>query len=153
MELGNECGTCTACCTSLGFTGILGEQYDSNPEGTKALGIEYEPFTVCNKVCDYGCTIYNMRPNPCREFECAYILHDLPFEYRPDQSSVITEIKDVGIVMTVEKSGVNGISSTEFRDNNRELIKDIIREVSLSTGTRYSSTWLVSKKEQIQVWV
>ena len=160
VSIGNECGTCTACCTSLGFTGST-EEFDPNPEGTKALGIDYDFGNICNKVCDYGCTIYNMRPEPCRSFECAYILHDLPFEHRPDQSGVITEVKKFwnggpswvhGVVMTVEKSGVSGITSTEFRDKNRELLEDIIEQTGISLGKKQDMFYLVSKKEQIVVW-
>ena len=149
----NSCGECTACCTSLGFTGAA-EKQDSDPETTKSLGIDYQPFMLCNKVCDYGCTIYKMRPKVCREFECQYILSDLSVELRPDQCGVIAELKgEFGIVLTVLSSGVTGISSTEYRDDNKDVIKDIISEISLQRGCYYSSAWLVSKKEVIEVWI
>jgi predicted glycosyl hydrolase (DUF1957 family) len=74
---------------------------------------------------------------------------------------VITEVKKFwnggpnwvhGVVMTVEKSGVNGITSTEFRDKNRELLEDIIEQTGISLGKKQDHFYLVSKKEQIVVW-
>jgi predicted glycosyl hydrolase (DUF1957 family) len=74
---------------------------------------------------------------------------------------VITEVKKFwnggpswvhGVVMTVEKSGVSGITSTEFRDKNRELLEDIIVQTGISLGKKQDMFYLVSKKEQIVVW-
>lgn len=54
-ELGvhRECGQCTACCTMLGVT-----------ELRKPVNI------ACDHVCEQGCSIYNSRPQTCRDWSC-----------------------------------------------------------------------------------
>lgn len=63
-----ECGPCTACCTVLGV-----------PPLTK------EPYEPCSKVCEQGCSIYQDRPEPCREFSCLWKQGLFEDDHRPDK--------------------------------------------------------------------
>lgn len=73
MTLNRVCGACTLCC--------------------KLLAVQ-ELNKPTNKWCDHcipgnGCKIYNGRPFSCKEFECGWLLSNLPIEYRPDHSHII----------------------------------------------------------------
>lgn len=72
------CGTCTLCCKLL---------------AVKELG---KPI---NKWCEFctpgqGCNIYSARPNSCREFECGWLLSNLPMEFRPDHLHLVITGED-----------------------------------------------------------
>ncbi|MEM9302400.1 MAG: hypothetical protein AAGE01_09840 [Pseudomonadota bacterium] len=46
-----------------------------------------------------GCTIYESRPDPCREFECLWLVDSaglLPEEARPDRSKLMFDIQQGG---------------------------------------------------------
>jgi len=67
-----SCGDCTACCKALSIDEI------DKPAGVMC--------THCGK----GCTIYDKRPDVCREFECAYLVGKWNNEnLRPDNSGII----------------------------------------------------------------
>lgn len=70
-----ECGECTACCTLLLV-----------PELNKAAG---EP---CVHLTPKGCSIYEDRPQSCRDLSCAYHMVDnANVAMRPDNSGVVFE--------------------------------------------------------------
>jgi len=77
----NHCGSCTACCRVFDIAEL------KKPAG---------------KWCDHcaignGCTIYDVRPKACVEFECLWLLSQkrenprerLPLVLRPDKSKVV----------------------------------------------------------------
>lgn len=67
-----KCGECTACCYAF--------QVDEVDKG---------PCQEC-KYNDNGCTIYETRPQTCKDYECAWLGQpDAPEELRPDKCGVI----------------------------------------------------------------
>jgi hypothetical protein len=77
-----KCGTCTACCTTLGVKAIPVEG------GTH----DKEPGEECPHLTEVGCAIYDDRPQECRTFRCAWMDQPKAFggpETRPDELGVI----------------------------------------------------------------
>lgn len=75
---GRECGTCDACCVWLTI---------KDPELQKAQGHR------CSKLaCGGGCTIYETRPQTCREYYCAWRQLKWVKVARPDQSDVLVTL-------------------------------------------------------------
>src|SRR5687767_13254727 len=74
------CGACTACC-----------QIPAVPE----LGKPY--YARCYHVAE-GCSIYNDRPERCRQFRCAWHLNILGdrVDRRPDHSGVMFQLDPAG---------------------------------------------------------
>lgn len=70
------CGPCTVCCTQTRV-----------PELNKSERVR------CSN-CESGCTIYDIRPMSCRQFECAWLKGQMPDEMRPDLSGVMVEDYD-----------------------------------------------------------
>lgn len=72
-----ECGDCTACCHAL----PIYEIDFAKPEGELCI------------FCDNGCTVYDARPESCRNFSCDYALRDgsIMDVVRPDKTGVIFE--------------------------------------------------------------
>jgi len=69
-----ECGTCTLCCTLCAVKDI-----------NKIAG------DAC-KYCTDICTIYNERPQGCRDFNCAYVqMPKVNIALRPDNCGVVFE--------------------------------------------------------------
>ena len=76
-----ECGTCTACCTGTLFTKIF-----------DAMVRRGEP---CPYVCG-GCTIYEDRPEICRNFQCMWLANpdnDYPAWLKPDVCNFVVSRK------------------------------------------------------------
>jgi len=79
LVAGRECGSCTACCKTL--------KIDA-PELKKFAGV------LCTH-CTAGarCTIYETRPQVCRDFFCAWrAMAYLGDEWRPDRCGVLIGI-------------------------------------------------------------
>jgi hypothetical protein len=59
----------------------------------KLLGVTElnKPKGVWCQHCDKGhnCKIYDDRPQSCRNFECGWLLSDLPVAYRPDKLHLV----------------------------------------------------------------
>jgi hypothetical protein len=71
-----QCGTCTQCCIVAAI---------DKPEIQKAPGV------ACRH-CRGGCTIYETRPQICRDYHCAWrILPILPYDWRPDRCGILAE--------------------------------------------------------------
>lgn len=71
-----DCAGCTACCESLPINDIK----LTKPEGVLCMH------------CDKGCSIYDDRPESCRNFDCLYNLaEDMHISLRPDNLNVIFE--------------------------------------------------------------
>lgn len=129
----NRCGDCTVCCEIMGFTGKWAGA-DRYNEADK-LGVKYDAWETCNKLCSTGCSIQNKKPQICDEFFCSFIEHDLEPEYRP---------KDWGFVGHIQKGdGALGILSMDKTlppdiqyNNNKQMLDQFIEEVMVSEGKR-----------------
>lgn len=70
------CGTCRACCKTMGIKEIDKPAGEQCPHINSKIGIE-------------GCRIYSMRPQSCVDFRCLW-LHGLGDERdRPDRSGAV----------------------------------------------------------------
>lgn len=118
----NSCGNCTLCCKLL---------------GVKELEKPY------NKWCEFctpgrGCNIYEQRPFSCKDFECGYLLSNLPIEFRPDNLHIIItgEAEKIGaIILHVDP---NFPHSTESKNGKRllELFSRNNKPVIIVTGDK-----------------
>lgn len=68
-----QCGKCVACCEIMGVA-EFGKPY-------------YQMCQHC--IPKQGCGIYHTRPEPCREFACAWLNGDLDRNLRPDTCGVM----------------------------------------------------------------
>ena len=72
---GRACGECVACCVEIAI---------DDPQLSKPAG---QPCTHCRA---HGCAIYDVRPDSCRKWFCAWRrLADLPDHLRPDRSGLM----------------------------------------------------------------
>lgn len=84
------CGSCSLCCTVMKV---------EMPERDKPEG---EP---CWHLCSKGCSIYPRRPDPCRGFECVWLVSQrmadlaMPKELRPDRCGVAMEVNNCGTLI------------------------------------------------------
>lgn len=77
----NHCGNCTACCRVFDI-----------PELKKPAGKWCQHCAIGS-----GCTIYDVRPKPCVEFECLWLISQgredprehMPHSLRPDKCKVV----------------------------------------------------------------
>jgi hypothetical protein len=74
----NNCGTCTACCKVFAIAEL-----------------QKKPGEWC-KHCHIGvgCTVYEIRPDACQEFECLYLMsqsraHPMSESLRPDRCKIV----------------------------------------------------------------
>ena len=67
-----ECGDCTACCT-----------LSVVPE------INKRAWEKCTHCVNNGCSIYEKRPQLCKDFECAYLQGGKDIKFRPDKCGVM----------------------------------------------------------------
>ena len=67
-----ECGECTVCCT-LSVVSELNKKAGEH----------------CFNCINNGCSIYEKRPQVCKDFECAYLQGGNNIELRPDKCGVM----------------------------------------------------------------
>lgn len=73
----NSCGDCTVCCEAFSVDEL------NKPKNTPCLN------------CKGGCTIYESRPQVCRNFKCAYLVGGWNKSLRPDKcGAIIINTKD-----------------------------------------------------------
>jgi hypothetical protein len=77
----NACGGCKTCCTLL---------HIEHPKLHKPANASCTHLDSCTA----GCRIYPVRPDPCREFECEWLISQrlndkMPAELRPDRCGVM----------------------------------------------------------------
>jgi hypothetical protein len=71
--IGRRCGECTLCCT---YPRI------GAPDGTDWK----KPWITCKHCLGRKCSIYEDRPDPCRQFECLWLIDTfIPKKFRPDK--------------------------------------------------------------------
>lgn len=116
------CGSCTACCWSMGITQL------DKPERTRCSYLR--PRGVEGRG---GCSIYSKRPSECAAYECAHLEGvDVP---RPDQCGVIfTRIVKAGPFAALVSDGLarGVLMASEARKDSFKLpqVGDLIRRVS-----------------------
>ena len=80
MPKPRSCGQCRACCTSLAIAAL-----------DKAM---YEPCKHLAEAPMKGCSIYETRPQDCREWSCAWLLGQVDDPHlRPDRCGVVMSIR------------------------------------------------------------
>jgi hypothetical protein len=84
--MSRECGKCSLCCKVMGV-----------PEVKK----DFEWCPHCKPGCG-GCTIYEKRPERCRDFNCQWLIDTRFGEYwYPLKSKIIVDTKLAGETMVV----------------------------------------------------
>jgi hypothetical protein len=79
-----RCGTCRACCITLGFQARPEEASFDKPAGLP-----------CPHLGERGCGIYAGRPPVCRRFQCGWLqAPNLPEALRPDRCGVLVCAND-----------------------------------------------------------
>ncbi|WP_395646666.1 hypothetical protein [Terricaulis sp.] len=72
---GRSCDGCTTCCSVPAI---------------EAAGFSKPPSVACAHCTGSGCAIYDLRPAPCRAFECGWqVLPIIPEALKPDRSGVL----------------------------------------------------------------
>jgi Fe-S-cluster containining protein len=74
------CGECTICCE-----GVLENNVYNYKMGN---GVP------CNFLIDKKCSIYNIRPNSCVNYQCAWSQHLLPEWMRPDKCGILVSVEN-----------------------------------------------------------
>ena len=70
---GRRCGSCTLCCKVMGVAGI------AKPQGVP-----------CQHCTMSGCSIYETRPDDCRQFHCRFLTDPrLKEVWRPSRSKIV----------------------------------------------------------------
>jgi Fe-S-cluster containining protein len=73
------CGDCTACCDGW----LIGE----------AKGHPFGNCKACYFLINKLCTIYNDRPQVCRNYQCAWTQHLLPDWMKPNKCGVLVSVE------------------------------------------------------------
>lgn len=80
----NKCGECSLCCDIM----------EINELKKKA-------FKLCSHYCK-GCSIYAVRPDECRNFDCAYLqMEKVHMDLRPDKCGVMFEMVSDNIFLGI----------------------------------------------------
>jgi hypothetical protein len=81
-----ECGSCSSCCTLLEVTDVG------------------KPANEWCKHCDpgKGCTIYDLRPQMCRSFSCAWLQGHLNDDWYPEKSGLVVHFSQDAINVQVD---------------------------------------------------
>lgn len=103
-----ECGECVACCRDLSVTEL-----------------EKPAYVPCDKLCDKGCSIYEERPDVCRNFHCAWIQGHLGEDDRPDKSGAIVWQAHMGKDQTLTTI----VSLAEGRDLPMRILRWLVETV------------------------
>lgn len=69
-----NCFTCTVCCTL-----------------TRVPELNKPEWSRCDHCIQSGCSIYDNRPESCRNFECSWLIGSVPESLRPDVCGVMIE--------------------------------------------------------------
>ena len=142
----NECGHCRACCESLGFTHkgyeLIYPPIVEQRDEIAREGIEFPFGSVCNKVCETGCSIYESRPQICKDFECSFYKLELPEKYRPNSCGFLAEEIDGAILFTPVDHVTSKLTTREYMSKYSGLLKEIVFEISRVTGKEYTQYYL-----------
>jgi hypothetical protein len=90
---GRTCGDCRLCCKLVGVF----DQEDGK------LVFEKEPYEWCQHACNTGCSIYETRPNGCRNYSCLWLEGLGTEDDRPDKLHILAHIEGVPLGPDGEK--------------------------------------------------
>jgi len=96
------CGDCTVCCSGA----LIGDAY----------GNKFGHGNPCIFLVENKCTIYQTRPDVCRNYQCAWSQGLLPEWMKPSQC---------GVLISVETEGGNQYLKV-ISQNNQALTPEII---------------------------
>lgn len=101
----NQCGECTVCCT------LLPVKWLNKPAGESCIH------------CQGGCTIHDVKPAECSDFECAWLQSNVDNpDLRPDRCGIIFEkTTDGDMFGTV-------VSSERVSDTARRQLHDFVAQ-------------------------
>ena len=140
----NRCGDCTVCCEIMGFTGKWAGA-DIYNEADK-LGVVYDEWSNCNKLCSTGCSIQNKKPQICDEFFCSYVEHDLEDHYRPNNCGFVAHVQKYAGALGIIVASMDKTLPPEIQyDNNKELLDNLVEEILISEGKKFP-VWLQTKQ-------
>ena len=93
--IGRRCGECTLCCTYLRI---------GAPDGSDWK----KPWVTCKHCLGRKCSIYDDRPDPCRQFECLWLTDTfIPKKFRPDKVNAFFVESEEGPAFIVHCSEKN----------------------------------------------
>lgn len=115
------CGECTECCQGW----LWGE----------AHGKSFYAGRPCHFVSEYGCSIYNDRPeNPCKTFECSWLddtVNTFPEWMRPDKCRVLLQ-------PLTTKGGIKYIAANECGEKIDSVVLNWLVLYALSGAANIS---------------
>lgn len=105
--MARQCGSCTLCCTLHGVN-------EGMPDGKPK-----PPNTRCQYLGDRGCSIYETRPQECRDYTCLWIEGHGDKLIRPNRTGVMFETQDVDgeqwiVARTVKRGKETGRRVRQF---------------------------------------
>jgi hypothetical protein len=106
----NPCGSCTFCCKNI-------PSHRQNPEDFE-LDHNYD----CNKLCENGCSVYENRPQSCRDYECLYTLNYFPELKNPFDNGIVA-IPLISTYTQQKKLLVKSISNN-FDENQLSILEE-----------------------------
>lgn len=115
-----ECGECQLCCEVLGVRQI-----------------QKAPDQKCAYQCKNGCQIYQIRPQECRDFSCAWLKGEVPEELKPNVvhaflGQVEADLKKQGIFGTLITVHCDPANLQAYKEG---ALKDYLNAI-LATGTQ-----------------
>lgn len=117
-----ECGSCTLCCRLLNIKDV------NSPAGSSC------------KHCKegVGCGIYNIRPEPCREFKCAWLqMKTATPELRPDKCYVVFEKWSDSVIVGATEIGTSTLISKQIDSFRSESISVVLLDRNTKSKTYY----------------
>lgn len=84
IEVTVPCNGCTICCKEDNIQLMPGEDHtqydvDAHPKFPGAWFLNHKPNGDCIYLSETGCTIYERRPQLCREMDCRAIARVVPY--------------------------------------------------------------------------
>lgn len=130
-QISRKCGTCTACCTTLGIL-----------ELAKAPGVPCPNLSPVK-----GCSIYADRPFTCRKWSCMWLRGAFDGEARPDRLGVVMDIgrNDAGDeLLFAHESRPGGFKEAE------RFLKDIARDHVVALLDEKSKVHYIGPADKVQ---
>ena len=134
----NTCDGCTLCCKLLEI-----------PELNKPVN-EYCSLCKVNS----GCSIYNTRPQSCRDFNCLYITHNLTERLKPKNCHVVFEkLKDCPVYLAlIDPDYPQALESEAVKVLIMQLLQDNFSVVTTAGAGRVKNFFLAQDTTQAEVW-
>jgi tetratricopeptide (TPR) repeat protein len=110
-----ECGDCNACCTGALVGNARGHQFGNGKP--------------CIYLVEEKCSIYEDRPEACRNYQCAWSQHLFPEWMKPNLSGVLISVET--------ENGSQYLKVVELRNNIEENVYNEINRFCRENGTYY----------------